>query len=35
MKKAIADLGLAPTATKGPCAYYARDAVAKIKKAIK
>lgn len=34
VKKAIAALGLAPTAKKGVCNLYARSAVAKIKKAL-
>ncbi len=35
VKKAIATLKLAPIAKKGACSYYDRNAVAKIKKALK
>jgi hypothetical protein len=35
VKKAIQTLGLKPDAKKGPCCYYSKDAVAKIKGAIK
>lgn len=34
VKKAIEKLGLEPVATKGPCSYYARSAVSKIKAAL-
>ncbi len=34
VKKAIADLKLKPAAKKGPCSYFDRAAVSKIKKAI-
>ncbi len=35
VKKAIAELRLAPSARKGVCSYYERAAVPKIKKALK
>jgi hypothetical protein len=35
IKKAIQTLGLKPTAKKGVCCYYSKDAVAKIKSALK
>lgn len=35
VKKAIQELGLKPVAKKGVCNYYAKDAVGKIKAAIK
>lgn len=35
VKKAIAELGIAPAAKKGACSYYGKDSVAKIKKALK
>ena len=35
VKKAITTLGIEPVAKKGVCNYYSRDAVAKIKKALK
>lgn len=35
VKKAIATIGLKPAAKKGPCNYYDRAAVARIKKALK
>lgn len=35
VKKAIAELGLAPAARKGVCSYYDRSALPKIKKALK
>lgn len=35
VKKAIADLKLAPDAKKGPCCYYSRASVTKIKGALK
>jgi len=34
-KKAIKELGLEPDAKKGACRYYSKEAVAKIKKALK
>jgi len=34
VKKAIAELKLKPTAKKGPCNYYSKDALPKIKKAL-
>ena len=34
VKKAIADLKLKPVTKKGACSYYARDAVARVKKAL-
>jgi len=34
VKKAIKDLGLEPSAKKGVCRFYSRDAVAKIKAAV-
>lgn len=34
VKKAIKDLGLEPKAKKGVCAYYGKDAVAKVKTAV-
>jgi hypothetical protein len=34
VKKALKDLGIAPKAKKGVCAYYGADAVAKVKAAI-
>lgn len=34
VKKAIADLKIAPAAKKGACSYYARDAVPRVKKAL-
>ncbi len=34
VKKAIADLGIAPTEKKGACCYYDAQAVAKVKKAL-
>ena len=34
VKKAIATLGLKPTAKKGVCNYYSKDTVPKIKKAL-
>jgi hypothetical protein len=35
VKKAIQTLGLKPVAKKGVCSYYSRDAVRKIKVALK
>jgi hypothetical protein len=35
VKKAIQTLGIKPQAKKGVCNYYSRDAVAKVKAAIK
>ncbi len=35
VEKAIAALGLAPSAKKGVCSYYARADIPKIKKALK
>jgi hypothetical protein len=35
VKKAIKDLAIEPAAKKGPCNYYAKDAVAKIKNHVK
>lgn len=35
VKKAIQELGLKPVAKKGVCNYYAKDAVSKIKAAVK
>jgi hypothetical protein len=35
VKDAIKTLGIKPTAKKGVCSYYSKDAVAKIKSAIK
>jgi hypothetical protein len=35
VKKAIQELGLKPVAKKGVCNYYAKDAVPKIKAAVK
>ncbi len=35
VKKAIDELGLAPDAKKGPCAYYSARWAAKIKSALK
>ncbi len=35
VKKAIAELRLAPAARKGVCSYYERSAVPRIKKALK
>jgi hypothetical protein len=35
VKKAIQELGLKPVAKKGVCNYYAKDAVPKIKAALK
>lgn len=34
VKKAIAELKLKPVAMKGPCSYYGKDALPKIKKAL-
>lgn len=34
VKKAIQTLGLKPAAKKGPCSYYSKDSVAKIKVAL-
>lgn len=34
VKKALAELKVAPTAKKGPCNYYSPDVVNKIKKAL-
>lgn len=34
VKKAIAALKLKPVAKKGPCSYYGKDALPKIKKAL-
>jgi hypothetical protein len=34
VKKAIKDLKIAPTARKGVCSYYGKDAVAKVRTAI-
>ena len=35
VKKAIQTLGIKPVAKKGVCTYYPRDAVAKVKSALK
>jgi predicted ArsR family transcriptional regulator len=35
VKKALAALEIAPVAKKGVCSYYARSAVAKVKKALR
>jgi hypothetical protein len=35
VKKAIVALGIKPAAKKGVCSYYGKDAVAKIKAAVK
>lgn len=35
VKKAIQTLGLKPAAKKGGCSYYGKDAVEKVKKAVK
>jgi hypothetical protein len=35
VKKAIQALGLKPVAKKGVCSYYGKDAVAKVKRALK
>jgi hypothetical protein len=35
VKKAIQTLGLKPVAKKGVCSYYGKDAVAKVKGALK
>lgn len=35
VKKAIKDLGLEPKAKKGVCAYYGKDALAKLKPALR
>lgn len=35
VKKAIRTLGIKPKAKKGVCSYYSKDAVAKVKAAIK
>ncbi len=35
VKKAIAELGLAPESKKGACSYYGADALKKIKAALK
>lgn len=35
VKKAITDLKIKPTAKKGPCSYFSKDVVPKIKAAIK
>lgn len=35
VKKAIQELGIKPKAKKGVCSYYAKDAVARIKAAVK
>jgi hypothetical protein len=35
VKNAIQELGLKPVAKKGVCSYYAKDAVPKIKAAVK
>jgi len=35
VKKVIKELGIKPEAQKGVCSYYSRDAVAKIKAALK
>jgi hypothetical protein len=34
VKKAIQELGIKPVAKKGVCSYYAKDAVARIKKVL-
>jgi hypothetical protein len=35
VKKAIQALGLKPVAKKGVCSYYGKDAIAKVKSALK
>jgi hypothetical protein len=35
VKKAIQALGIKPAAKKGVCSYYSKDAVAKLKSAVK
>ena len=35
VKKAIKDLAIKPKAKKGVCSYYGRDAVARVKSALK
>ncbi len=35
VKKAIQQLGIKPVAKKGACSYYSKDAIAKVKSAIK
>jgi hypothetical protein len=35
VKKAIQSLGIKPQAKKGVCSYYGKDAVAKVKQALK
>ncbi len=35
VKKAIQELGIKPVAKKGVCSYYSKDAVGKVKAAIK
>ncbi len=35
VKKAIQQLGIKPVAKKGACSYYSKDAVAKVKSALK
>ena len=35
VKKAIQELGIKPTEKKGPCNYYSKDVIAKIKSALK
>ncbi len=34
VKKALADLKIKPATKKGGCSYYARDAVARVRKAV-
>jgi hypothetical protein len=35
VKKALAELGIKPVAKKGVCSYYGKDAIAKVKAALK
>jgi hypothetical protein len=35
VKKALKDLDIAPAAKKGVCSYYSKNALAKVKKAVK
>ena len=35
VKKAIQELGIKPVAKKGVCSYYSKDAIAKVKAALK
>ncbi len=35
VKKAIQQLGIKPVAKKGACSYYSKDAIAKVKSALK